>query len=180
MTTKEQATTIADSGVCGGFWMRSVLFGLVMVFFGGVGMGQSTGWPVGPGHDVVTLWPKGAEADTSTAASPLIAGKSVVRLGNVSVPTVTVFAPKTNGNGAAVVVFPGGGYNILAMDLEGTEVCDWLTSRGVTCFLLKYRVPGEGLGPRSGPYSNSPVALEDAQRTIGLIRFHAKEWRINP
>jgi acetyl esterase/lipase len=85
-----------------------------------------------------------------------------------------------------VVVFPGGGYQILAMDLEGTEVCDWLTSKGIACVLLKYRVPGNGLYPKSapypksGPYPESPMALEDAQRTVGLVRFHAAEWHIDP
>ena len=64
----------------------------------------------------------------------------------------------------------GGGYWVLYMDLEGTEVCDWLTSKGITCVLLKYRVPGEHLSPRSGAYPKSPVALEDAQRTLGLVR----------
>jgi acetyl esterase/lipase len=78
------------------------------------------------------------------------------------------------------VVFPGGGYWVLAIDLEGTEVCDWLTSKGITCVLLKYRVPGEGLFPRSGPYPKSPMALEDAQRTLGLVRSHASEWHIDP
>jgi acetyl esterase/lipase len=63
-----------------------------------------------------------------------------------------------------VVVFPGGGYWILAIDLEGTEVCDWLTAKGITCVLSKYRVSGNGLEPRSGPYPKSPMALEDAQR----------------
>src|SRR6202023_2411102 len=67
---------------------------------------------------------------------------------------MTVYSRKGKNTGAAVVVFPGGGYWILAIDLEGTEVCDWLTSRGITCVLLKYRVPGEGLFPRSGPYPN--------------------------
>src|SRR5262249_12656760 len=75
-----------------------------------------------------------------------------------------------------LVVFPGGGYNILAIDLEGTEVCDWLTSRGITCVLLKYRVPGVKLGP----YRNCPMALEDAQRTMSLVRFHAPEWHVDP
>jgi acetyl esterase/lipase len=83
-----------------------------------------------------------------------------------------------------VVVFPGGGYKILAIDLEGTEVADWLTSKGITCFLLKYRVPF------SGPYwdeqhncrvyPKASTALEDAQRTVGLVRFHAADWNIDP
>jgi acetyl esterase/lipase len=93
---------------------------------------------------------------------------------------MTVYSPKGKNTGAAVVVFPGGGYQILAIDLEGTEVCDWLTSKGITCVLLKYRVPGDGLYPKSGPYPESPMALEDAQRTVGLVRFHAAEWHIDP
>ena len=99
---------------------------------------------------------------------------------------MTVYSPQGKNTGAAVVVFPGGGYQILAIDLEGTEVCDWLTSRGITCVLLKYRVPGLELYPKpapypkSGPYPESPVALEDAQRTLGLVRFHATEWHIDP
>ena len=82
---------------------------------------------------------------------------------------MTVFAPKEKNTGAAVVVFPGEGYQILTIDIEWTEVCDWLPSRGISCVLLKYRVPGAGLRPRSGPYPRSPMALEDAQRTVGLL-----------
>ena len=81
---------------------------------------------------------------------------------------------KGKNTGAAVVVFPGGGYQILAIDLEGTEVCDWLNSAGVTCVLLKYRVPD------TGPYPKSPAALQDAQRAMGLVRLHASEWGIDP
>ena len=101
---------------------------------------------------------------------------------NVSVPTMTVYAPSTGNTGAAVVVFPGGGYRMLAMSLEGTEVCDWLTARGITCVLLKYRVPDSGpIWNSSGRYS-PPVqtALQDARRTLGLTRLHAAEWHIDP
>ncbi len=90
---------------------------------------------------------------------------------------MTVYSPKGTNTGVAMVVFPGGGYNALAMDLEGTEICDWLTSRGITAVLLKYRVPTK---PKVGPYGESPQALEDAQRTLGLVRFHAAEWQIDP
>src|ERR1700684_2336650 len=93
---------------------------------------------------------------------------------------MTVYLPRTRNTGAAVVVFPGGGYQVLAMDLEGTEVCDWLVPRGITCVLLKYRVPGGGDYPKSGPYPEAPMALEDAQRTIRLVRFHAAEWHVDP
>jgi acetyl esterase/lipase len=163
--------------------MRRLLFCAVMMACCGVGLPQSSGWPVGPGHAVLMLWPKGApgpdmtkgtEADTSTATSDKIAGRPLVRLGNVLVPTLTIFSPKGKNTGAAVVVFPGGGYNILAMDLEGTEVCDWLTARGITCVILKYRVPG------TGPYPKSAAALQDAQRAVGMVREHAAEWKIDP
>jgi len=163
--------------------MRRVLLGVMLVVGCVVAGAQSSGWPAGVGHAVVTLWPKGApgvnttagpEADTSTATSDMVAGKPVVRLGNVSVPTLTVYEPKGISNGVAVVVFPGGGYKILAMDLEGTEVCDWLTVRGVTCFLLKYRVPD------TGPYPKSDEALQDAQRAVGMVRARAVEWKVDP
>jgi acetyl esterase/lipase len=109
-----------------------------------------------------------------------VGGKPWTYIGKVSIPTMTVYSPPGKNTGAAVVVFPGGGYQILAIDLEGTEVCDWLTSKGITCVLLKYRVPGEGQFPRSGAYPKSPIALDDAQRTMGLVRFHAAEWEIDP
>jgi acetyl esterase/lipase len=112
----------------------------------------------------------------TTAKDNLIAGKPLVHLGNVSTPTLTLYKAKGNANGLApaVVVFPGGGYNILAIDLEGTEVCDWLNAAGVNCVLLKYRVP------MTGPYPKSPAALQDAQRAMGLVRMHAAEWGIDP
>jgi acetyl esterase/lipase len=97
---------------------------------------------------------------------------------------MTVYSPRGKNTGAAVVVFPGGGYQILAIDLEGTEVCDWLTSKGITCVLLKYRVPNSGpsWSQRCGCYlsTKSSMALEDAQRTVGLARLHAAEWHIDP
>ena len=71
-------------------------------------------------------------------------------------------------------MFPGGAYKILAIDLEGTEVCDWLTSEGITCVLVKYRVPD------TGPYPKSAAALQDAQRALGMVREHAAEWHIDP
>jgi acetyl esterase/lipase len=93
---------------------------------------------------------------------------------------MTVYSRKGKNTGVAVVVFPGGGYETLAIDLEGTEACDWLTSQGITCVLLKYRVTDVGPYPKSGPYPESPMALEDAQRTIGLVRSRAPEWNIDP
>jgi acetyl esterase/lipase len=146
-------------------------------------LAQPPGWPPSAEHATIAVWPGAApgapvnppaEIDTTTAKDNLIAGKPLVRLGNVSVPTLTVYAPKGKNTGAAVVVFPGGGYHILAIDLEGTEVCDWLNSQGITCFVLKYRVP------ETGPYPKSSAALQDAQRALSLVRSRAAEWRIDP
>jgi acetyl esterase/lipase len=144
---------------------------------------QESGWPPAPGHTTLNIWPHGApgaqpnpapEMDTTTAKDHVVADRAVIRLGNVSTPTLTLYTPKGKNTGAAVVVFPGGAYRILAIDLEGTEVCDWLNSAGITCVLLKYRVPD------SGPYPKSSAALQDAQRALGIVRSHASEWHIDP
>lgn len=110
----------------------------------------------------------------------MVAGRTWTEVDNVSRPTITVYSPKGRNTGAAVVVFPGGGYQILAIDLEGSEVCEWFASRGVTAVLLKYRVPAPRSDPYWGAYPQSPIALEDAQRAMGMVRLHAKRWHINP
>lgn len=148
-------------------------------------------WQPAAGVTQVAIWPATPPdarpmpgPEDVTTGNSLIAGKHVVAVKNVARPTMTVYAPTGKNTGAAVVVIPGGGFEILAIDLEGTEVCDWLTSRGVTCVLLKYRVP-------SGPYdwkcncrphnlSTSVQSLEDTQRTVRLVRLHAVEWHIDP
>ena len=144
---------------------------------------MAQGWPPSPDHQTMPIWPgtppdsiaqAHPEADLTTPKDPLVAGRVLVHLGNVAIPTITLYRPTGTNTGAAVVVFPGGGYNILAIDLEGTEVCDWLNASGVTCVLLKYRVPN------TGPYPKSPAALEDAQRAMRLVRQHAAEWGIDP
>jgi acetyl esterase/lipase len=144
---------------------------------------QGSGWPPSPDRVTLPLWPGAApgepanmppEVDMNAGKTHTMAGRPYIRLGNVSTPTLTLYTPKGKNTGAAIVVFPGGGYQILSVDLEGTEVCDWLNSIGVTCILLKYRVPD------SGPYPKSPAALEDAQRAMGLVRLHAAEWGVDP
>ena len=119
---------------------------------------QTPAWPPSPDHLTMPLWPNGApgaqpsagpEGDMTTAKDNRPGGKPVIRIGNVSNPTLTLYTPKGKNTGAAVVVFPGGGYRILAIDLEGTEVCDWLNSAGISCILVKYRVPEPGPYPKS-------------------------------
>jgi acetyl esterase/lipase len=113
-----------------------------------------------------------------------VAGQPWQYIRNVSVPTLTVYSPQGGNTGAAVIVFPGGGYEILAIDLEGTEVCDWLVSRGITCVLLKYRVPNQNASwdQRCGcdRRTRSSRPLEDAQRAMALVRFNAAAWHIDP
>ena len=105
----------------------------------------------------------------------LVGGKPVIRLGNVSRPSITLMRPaKEKDTGASVVIFPGGGYHILAWDLEGTEVAEWLNSIGVSAAIVKYRVPKRaGLEKHTAP-------LQDAQRAVGLVRSKAKDWGIDP
>ena len=169
--------------------LASILLGLLAAG-GGV---QAATWEPAPGHTQIPLWPgtppdaapvKGPEYVATTDDKERVAGKSWTYAGDVTQPTLTVYAPQGKNTGAAVLVLPGGGFEILAMDLEGTEVCDWLNAKGINCVLLKYRVP-------SKPYDwhcdcrpdNLTVPtqdLEDVQRAMGLIRLNAKQWRIDP
>lgn len=174
--------------------MRSLVFALCFIFTALRLGGQTPAWQPSPGHTQVPIWP-GAVPDGQPIVGPehvelanrpkdLVAGRPWLAVENVSRPTMTVYSPNGKNTGVAVVVFPGGGYSVLAIDLEGTEVCDWLTSRGITCVLLKYRVPDSGPAYhddcRCNIHPKAPTALEDAQRTMGLVRFHSAEWHIDP
>ena len=148
-------------------------------------------WQPSPGHTQTPIWP-GTPPDAQPTPKPesvvttshLVAGRHYVAILNVSQPTMTIYAPTGKNTGAAIVVLPGGGFASLAMDLEGTEACDWLTPRGITCVLLKYRIPSEPYDWRCNCYRDdfaTPTrSLEDLQRTMGLVRLHAKELHVNP
>jgi acetyl esterase/lipase len=86
------------------------------------------------------------------------------------IPTLTVFPP-FRPNGTAVIVAPGGGYTMLASNHEGRQVADWFAARGITAFVLKYRL---------GPHNLFPIPLEDAQRAIRLVRYNAPKFHISP
>lgn len=131
-------------------------------------------WPgTPPGDAAVSLPP---EADQTKPTDALIAGRRIVKLGNVSTPLLEVHpAPKDKANGAAVVICPGGGFNILAWDLEGTEVAAWLNSLGVTGIVLKYRVPASARNT-----TRWLPAVQDAQRALRLARANAAAWGIDP
>src|SRR5882757_1227200 len=134
--------------------MKAWVFAVcVLVARSGVSAQQAV-WQPSVGHAQVPIWP-GAVPDSQPAAEQehveaanrpkdLVAGRPWLSVEQVSRPTMTVYSPQGRNTGVGIVVLPGGGYSVLAIDLEGTEVCDWLTSRGITCVLLKYRVPDSG------------------------------------
>jgi acetyl esterase/lipase len=127
------------------------------------------GTPPGENHAVR------AGPETASYGDRLVGGKRILRVSNVSRPEITIYHPfSTTSSGATAVVCPGGGYQVLAMDLEGTEICAWLQSIGMTAILLKYRVPSQkGQAPYAAP-------LQDVQRALSLVRFHASEWHLDP
>lgn len=151
-------------------------------------------WQPPSGLKQIHIWPNGApdmegvsqpaERAEVTKAPDVVAGRPYIAAYDVTSPTMTVFPPRGRNTGASMVVFPGGGFQLLAMDLEGTEICDWMTAKGITCVLLKYRVP------KSDHYWDKdcnchitpkvPRALQDAQRTIRLVRARAKELNLDP
>lgn len=148
-------------------------------------------WQPLSGHRQIPIWLKGKMPDALSDTKPesvetmtnLVAGKPWILITDVSQPTITIYSPTIKNSGAAVIVFPGGGFHGLAIDLEGTEICEWLATHGITGILLKYRVPnsgphGNGRHGHDRPYA--PAALEDAQRAIGLVRLNAAKWHINP
>jgi acetyl esterase/lipase len=137
--------------------------------------------PLFAGAQTLNVWPGKAPNETGQFGPEKNIdppGKSKVqRITNVTRPTITLYRPaKDRDTGAAVVICPGGGYNILAWDLEGEEVAAWLNSIGVTGIVLKYRVPRRP-DQKDGP----PLQpLQDAQRALSLVRSKAKEWSLDP
>lgn len=137
-----------------------------------------------PEAEVVKLWPGGnpddgrsvgTEADFTKATDDLIGGRRIIKLGNVSSPEIHLYRPEsTNNTGTAVVICPGGGFNILAWDLEGTEVAKWFNSIGVTAAVVKYRVPTAHLRM---PWE---LPVQDAQRAISILRSRSEELDLNP
>jgi acetyl esterase/lipase len=148
-------------------------------------------WMPGPSGTQIPIWPKDAKieppesngkAEWTGNGSPLIGGRTWNWATYVSTPTMTIYPPKGENTRAAMLVLPGGGYNAVAMDLEGTEICDWVTSQGMTCVLLKYRVPQSWQRDKNGNAMppEKLLGLDDAQRAMGLIRKDAAAYKIDP
>jgi acetyl esterase/lipase len=135
-------------------------------------------------QQTIVLWPNGTpepahvpgpEHDPTTDANRIVSGKVTVRITNVIKPDLAVYlADPSKNTHVTAVVFPGGGYDHLAYNIEGTEVCNWLNSIGVNCAVLKYRVPEKGRFPENAE------DLEDAQQAMRIVRSHASEWHIDP
>jgi dienelactone hydrolase len=124
-------------------------------------------WPQGPPSAMV---PK---SEATVKAMQSYGGITATRLSDITDPTITVYRPE-KPNGASVIVAPGGAYTFLSASFEGTQVCEWLTTIGVTGVLLKYRTPTRD---EKDP---SVLPVQDAQRAIGLVRHHAAEWKLDP
>lgn len=172
-------------------FMKRLGMVLGLLAIGGSAQAKPMIWQPAEGLTQIALWPV-ATPDAQPVPGPEdvsiitggVAGKPNTNVTNVTNPTITIYPPKGKNSGAAVVVIPGGGFQLLAIDLEGTEACDWATSIGMTCVLLKYRVP-------SAPYvwqcdcrpqnqSISEPSLQDLQRTMRMVRYHAEQWHIDP
>jgi acetyl esterase/lipase len=142
----------------------------------------------------IDLWPSnleiarpqvtGEEHSYPVEPHEFVAGRSWTVLENVTRPSMTIYRPRAQNSGAAIVVFPGGGYRILAIDLEGTEICEAFVERGITCAVLRYRVPGGGdmwdATCRCRRVPEIPMALQDAQRAIALLRQRASDYGVDP
>lgn len=149
-------------------------------------------WQPGPGGTQVPLWPNdlailkpdsGDHPEETGNGSPLVGGRAWHWASYVSRPTMSVYRPKRKTGGATILVLPGGGFSAVAIDLEGTEICDWVVRQGMTCVILKYRAPQEWTVDKKTGFGRRPeilLALQDAQRAVGLLRHGAARYGIDP
>jgi acetyl esterase/lipase len=123
--------------------------------------------------EIIYLWPGKVPGELKEKQPPIIdtsKNDKILRFDEVTNPAIEVSLPdKAINNGSAVIVCPGGGYNILAYDLEGTEIAGWLNRLGFTAFVLQYRIPDKKRG-----------ALQDVQRAMRIVRNNPQKWNIDP
>ena len=165
-----------------------VLFPFLLVPAGLLADGLPTGAALQE-PKVIPLWPgppPGSESWDYPENEVVGPEDGILRISNVTRPTLTIFLPEPSvATGTAVVVCPGGGFRILAFDHEGIQVAKSLASRGIAAFVLKYRVMRTGDADESNPATMGerrkaaiPLAIADAQQAIRLARTHAAEWGI--
>jgi acetyl esterase/lipase len=116
-------------------------------------------------REVINLWPSKSFEKPDAQYDKV---KKVLKITNVTTPLLEVYRPKKNGNGASIIISPGGGYKFLAWDLEGTEIAEWLNSLGYTAFILQYSVPNQ-----------QKKALNDIQRAVRLVRSKARDFKLD-
>jgi acetyl esterase/lipase len=167
----QNASRLAHAAICSQAMTRIVFLSTILL----AGAAAQPGSPIPLWNGHPPGGTTGPERDTTTEKDALVAGRRVMRIGGIAEPSLIVYpAPKNGNTGRGVLVFPGGGYRILAWDLEGTEVCEWLNRIGITGVLVKYRVPAP-----AGVAQYAP-ALQDAQRAMGIVRARAREWGLDP
>ncbi len=163
---------------------RLLLFPFALGFAPAFGLAQTPPpalTPPWPGVPEILLWPNGAPGSEGVTAreiySPPTDRSPHGHLAPVHYPSVYVFpAPKEVATGAAVLVFPGGGYTTLTIDHEGRDIALWLNRIGITAFVVKYRV---NQTPRFPQYTMD-TSIGDAQRALRLVRSRAADWGLNP
>lgn len=167
------------------------MFILALIFSMLFGIAHADTFAAGNLPENIVLWPEGAKV-LSSAVKPT--GQDKISLENpenaITVPSMLVYQPAINSSRAAIIVFPGGGYKAVAVGKDstlgenGSAVASWLNEAGITCVLLKYRVPFSGCywDEKAKKHVTPPVltALQDAQRAISTIRFNAKKYNLDP
>ncbi len=127
-------------------------------------------------QELIPLWPEIIPNQKESNEAETQKQEDIFWVGNVQVPTLEMFLPtKRAATGKAVIICPGGAYHHLAYDWEGTDFAKWLNSRGITAFVLKYRLPES-----QSLILNYKAPLQDAQRALRTVRFHAEKWNLNP
>ncbi|AUC22881.1 MULTISPECIES: alpha/beta hydrolase [Polaribacter] len=126
-------------------------------------------------NEVISLW-KIVPNSIETSEEEFIEHGDIIKISKVKKPTLEIYAPsKRNATDKAVLIYPGGGYTMLAYDWEGTEIAKWFNSKGITAFVLKYRLPNS-----KSQKTPNEAPLQDAQRAMRWVRFNADKFGINP
>ena len=127
-------------------------------------------------NTVLPLWPKNIPNSIKTDEKEEVVSADIVRIAKVQLPQIEVYLPsKKNATGQAVLIFPGGGYGILAYDWEGNDFAKLLNAKGIAGIVVKYRLPNS-----KSVTEKHKVPLQDAQRAIRTVRHNAAEWNIDP
>ncbi len=128
------------------------------------------------GQEIIKLWPNKVPNKNDKQQQESSEQGDILWITNVSDPTITVYLPTPQlATGQSVLIFPGGGYAGLAFDWEGIDIAKWFNSKGIAAFVVKYRLPEDD-------YYSTPweVPLQDAQRSMRIVRASATKWKINP